>query len=309
MGNDESARPSSGIEGHIGRRRFIQAAGAGLGALAVGSRLAGAQATADRESFFFIQMADPQLFWGKNALKDWAGAIDHANRLKPAFVVVCGDLLNRDGDPAKVDLARDEERAKAYLAEAKRLSEDIPLYNVAGNHDVCNEPTPASLAWYEARFGKPWYTFTHGACLFLVLQSDSLKNPKGVPAVAEWQMAWLRETLARADTKALPQRIVCMHHPMCLKSADEKDQYFNMPGAVRAELLALFHAHGVRAVFSGHYHGNAHVDDKEIQLVTSSAVSKSLRKDPPGFRIVKVAPGGVEHTYYAYKDLPEKVAL
>ena len=40
-------------------------------------------------------------------------------------------------------------------------------------------------------------------------------------------------------------KIVLMHHPMCLKSPDEKSAYFNMPLPLRKQLLDLFAAHGV----------------------------------------------------------------
>jgi hypothetical protein len=47
--------------------------------------------------FFFIHMADPQLIWGPE--KWWHKSIELANRLKPAFVVVGGDLINDNGKP------------------------------------------------------------------------------------------------------------------------------------------------------------------------------------------------------------------
>jgi 3',5'-cyclic AMP phosphodiesterase CpdA len=252
-------------------------------------------------------MADPQLFWGDDALAKWRLAIGHANRLRPAFVVVGGDLLNRNGDAAKVDLARDEERARAYLEAAARLDKAIPLRNVAGNHDVCNRPTPESYAWYEARFGKPWYSFEHGGCLFVVLESDVLKYPDGIPGAAERQLAWLEETLRRARAGEHRHRIVFMHHPVCLKSVDEKDGYFNLRRPLRNRLLALFKETGVGAVFSGHYHGNALVEHEGIQLVTTSAVAKALRGDPPGFRIVKVTPEAIEHAYHGFDNMPERL--
>lgn len=292
------------------RRGFLRTTGLAVAALS------GARAAARDEAspakiakrFHFIQMADPQLFWGKDPVGTWRKAIAHANRLKPAFVVVCGDLLNRNGNAAKVDLAKDEKRARAYLEAAATLDKRIPLHNVAGNHDVCNRPTPATLAWYRARFGKLWYSFSHAKCLFVVLESDMLKYPQGVADESAKQMAWLKKTLAESDTRGYRHKLVFMHHPMCLKSVDEKDGYFTMPRAIRATLLKLFHQHGVGGVFCGHYHGNAIVKDKTLELVTTSAVCKPLRKDPPGFRIVKVHPDRIEHTYHGYADMPKTVS-
>ena len=299
------------------RRDALTAAGAIAGlagmsfltsATARAAAAAAAPAGSNRgESFFFLQMADSQLFWGDDALDRWKQAIASANRLKPAFVIVCGDLLNRNGSPKPAHAEEDQRRAKAYLDAVAKLDKKIPLYNVAGNHDVGNNPTPETLAWYEARFGTCWYTFRHGNTRAIVLESDVLKYPKGAPAAARRQMAWLAEVLKAADTEDLQHRLVFMHHPMCKQSIDEGDNYFTMPKELRAKLLALFHAHKVQAVFSGHFHGNLLVKDAEIELVTTSAVAKSLRKDPPGFRIVRVTPERVEHEYYAHEAVPAAI--
>jgi len=291
------------------RREALTAAGA-IAGLAGVSLLTSAKARAAAkggESFFFLQMADPQLFWGKDALDRWKQAIASANRLKPPFVIVCGDLLNRNGTPTAAHAKEDQRRAKAYLDAAARLDKKIPLYNVAGNHDVGNHPTPETLAWYEARFGKYWYTFRYGNTRAIVLESDVLKFPKGAPAAAKRQMTWLEGALKKADTEDLQHRLVFMHHPMCKKSIDEADNYFTMPKVLRAKLLKMFHAHKIEAVFSGHYHGNLLVKDGQMELVTTSAIAKSLHKDPPGFRIVRVTPDRIKHKYYAHEAVPATI--
>ena len=294
------------------RREIIKAAGAGAAALGAGRSALGAAAgepagggAGDGESFFFLVMADPQLFgWPKNdPAGKWALAIRHANRLKPDFVIVCGDMINRDGNAAKVDLARDTERYEAYRKIARALDKSIPLYEVAGNHDVCNAPTAETLGWYEARFARPWYSFSHKGCLFIILESDVIKDPRHVPETLKWQMHWLRQTLALAAKRTYRHKMVFLHHPIALKAVDEKDQYFNLPSARRAELLALFEKHRIEATFSGHYHRNAYVRHKGIELITTSGISQSSGV-PAGFRIVKVTPGRIAQKYYGYADLP-----
>src|SRR5439155_11109305 len=91
---------------------------------------------------FFIQMSDPQFGMyaeNKDFLQETINfefAIATANRLRPKFVVICGDLINQAGNAAQ---------AAEFLRIAARLDPAIALYNVAGNHDVGNQPTPATL--------------------------------------------------------------------------------------------------------------------------------------------------------------------
>jgi 3',5'-cyclic AMP phosphodiesterase CpdA len=258
-------------------------------------RRADAAETSDECRFFFVVAADPQLFWGPKEL--WEKTIEHVNRLKPAFLVVCGDLVQETGN---------DEQAEAYLEVAGKLDASIPLHNLPGNHDVYNQPTPQSLAWYEKHFGKPWYSFTHAGCLFLALESDVLNRPDGAPGMAEQQMAWLRKTLEAASENRFDHVIVFKHYSLCLERVDEPDAYFNVPGPRRKELLGLFHKHGVTAVFSGHYHRNAYVKDGDLELITTSSCGKPLGKDPVGLRIVKVFADRIEHRYYGYEEMPDK---
>ena len=109
---------------------------------------------------------------------------------------------------------------------------------------------PETLAWYEQRFGPPWYAFTHKTAQFVVLESDLMKNPQGAPEAAERQLDWLKKTLTSKMPDAVRHRIVFMHHPLCLKSLDEGEGYFLLPKKRRAELADLFRQSGVKTVFS-----------------------------------------------------------
>ena len=292
---------------HLDRRGFLKCGGATVAFLAVGGCATFRGVNSREKPFFFIHVADPQLFWGP--LEMWQKTIARVAKLKPAFVIVGGDLINNDGKSENHDFSKDTKATEAYLKVAGSLDPQIPLYNVAGNHDVCNIPTHDTLEWYERHFGPLWYSFRHNHALFIVLESDVLKNPQGAPGVSEKQLTWLNETLQRADRSDVRHRIVFMHHPMCLGDVSEKSAYFNMPSDLRAELLGLFHRHNVTAVFSGHYHRNAHVTDKGLELVTTSSCGKALGKDPLGFRIVKVLADRIEHEYFGFDEMPSSVLI
>src|SRR3954468_23756171 len=89
----------------------------------------------------FFHLSDPQFgMYTKNAnfeheTVNFEFAIATANRLKPAFVIITGDLINEAGNAAQT---------AEYKRIAARLDPKIKLYSVPGNHDVQNEPTAES---------------------------------------------------------------------------------------------------------------------------------------------------------------------
>jgi 3',5'-cyclic AMP phosphodiesterase CpdA len=297
------------METKLTRRAVLQSTGSLAAAGMLPGWAAGDAPQQEGESFYFFQLADTQFFWGDDPVGKWRSAIAQANRLRPDFVVVCGDLINGNGDAANVDLEENERRTRAYLDGAAQLDTAISLRNVAGNHDVCNVPTPETLAWYQKRFGPPWYSFVHKTAQFVVLESDLIKNPQGAPGAAERQFDWLKKTLAPEMPAGVRYRIVFMHHPLCLKKLDEGEGYFLLPRQRRTELADLFRQSHVKAVFSGHYHGNAVVCDGDLEMVTTNGLAKALRGDPLGFRIVKVSAEGVTHTFYAHEEVPDKLTV
>jgi 3',5'-cyclic AMP phosphodiesterase CpdA len=240
----------------------------------------------------FVQMSDPQFgMFAEN--RDFARetvnfgrAIALANGLKPAFVIVCGDLVNRAGDADQI---------AEYHRIARKLDPSIPLHNVAGNHDVGNEPTSESLAAYRAKFGPDYYVFRHGDLLGIVLDSSLIQHPKGAPEEAAKQAQWLE-----AELKKIPagvHAVVFQHIPWFLKSADEPDDYFNIPLGPRTKYLQLFEHYHVEYCFAGHYHRNAAGESPNFHVTTTGPVGKPLGVDPPGIRIVTLHEGKITSTY------------
>ena len=282
-------------------------------------------------SFFFIQLADPQfgMYAGLSGF-DNAGtenlerlglrvtpvpkttgfayetalyeqAIAAANRLGPAFVVTCGDMCNNKLDPT------DE------LAELRRitatLDDNIPMHWVAGNHDVTNEPTPGSLARYRERFGDDVYSFDCGGSHFVVLNSTVCQEPSQV--LDEWarHLDFLRADLKGARDNGSKHIIVFTHHPLFVTHIDEGDHWLVIPRQRRHVLVDLFKAHGVTAVFAGHWHRNHYSYYGDLEIVASGSVGYPLGNDPSGLRIVKVFEDRIEHEYFAFDQVPDSVQL
>lgn len=283
-------------------RRLLAALLFGLAALttAFGGRRASAP------PFFFIQASDPQFGMyaaDSNFAQETVNfelVVATANRLHPAFVVVTGDLINKPGDSAQ---------AAEYWRIARKLDASIPLYNVPGNHDVQNTPTPASIAVYVKRFGPDHYVFRHGSFVGIVLNSSVIDSSQAVPGEFAAQERWLETELARAQREGASHIVVFQHHSYFLKDAAEPDQYFNIPLAQRTRYLAMFHKYGVAAVFAGHYHQNAVADDGGMAMITTGPVGMPFGGDQSGIRIVTVSDRGISHRYYDLGELPNRVVI
>src|ERR1700751_674411 len=119
----------------------------------------GIAAARAEEPWFFAVISDPQFgMYAKDSnfaqeTANFEFAVANLNRLRPRFIVVCGDLVNRQGDADEI---------AEYKRILKEVDPSIPVYNVAGNHDVGNVPTPESLARYRRNFGEDYYTFSFG---------------------------------------------------------------------------------------------------------------------------------------------------
>ncbi|HWF67413.1 MAG TPA: metallophosphoesterase, partial [Acidobacteriaceae bacterium] len=193
-----------------------------------------ASSSAQSAPWFFAILSDPQMgmythdrdFAQETANLEFAVA--NLNRLHPQFVVVCGDLVNRTGDAAEI---------AEYKRILQKLDPSIPVYNVPGNHDLGNVPTPASIQAYRAAFGKDFYSFTAGPVFGIVLDSNLISTPEKSSDAARQQRQWLADTLKKVP--AGRQIIVFQHIPYFLHDPAEKDQYFNIPGAERRDYLDL----------------------------------------------------------------------
>ena len=253
------------------------------------------------EPTFFIQMSDPQLGMfaaNRDSAQEQANlnfVVANINRLKPSFVVVCGDLVNKTGDPEQIGF---------YKRIVKNIEAGVPVYNVPGNHDVGNQPTKEQLANYRQAFGNDYYTFDAGPVRGIVLDSSLIQSPQNAPEEATAQEKWLVQQLIRARQDRVANLIVFQHISYFLTDPQEPDQYFNIPTETRRRYLQLFHEYGVKHIFAGHYHRNAYGRDGEIEMITTGPVGKPLGRDQSGFRVVRLTQDGMENRYYELGSIP-----
>jgi 3',5'-cyclic AMP phosphodiesterase CpdA len=261
-----------------------------------------ARGSSREQPFFFIQMSDPQFgFFTANAdfiqeTVNFERAIAAANRLHPAFVVVTGDLTHRQANA---------EQISEYRRIAAKLDKSIPLYNVAGNHDVALPLSPESVGEYRRTYGPDYYTFDNHGIRGIVINSSLIKDPALAPAAADSQTRWIRSAVVSARASGATHVLVFQHHPWFLARSDEPDQYYNLPLATRRSFLDLLEQNGVTHVFAGHYHRNAFAKDADLEMVTTGPVGKPLGADSSGFRIVTVNGNAITHRYYWLDSIPK----
>jgi serine/threonine-protein phosphatase CPPED1 len=276
--------------------------GSAVGALSISQEVAPAAAGGNAE-YFFVQLADPQL-GASSGDRDFAQetanyefTVASINRLRPKFVVICGDLINKTGDAVQ---------SAEYFRITAKIDPSIKVYALPGNHDVGNDPTPESLEYYRSHFGPDYYSFREGSIYGIALDSSVISSPSKVQAEADKQESWFKLELEKARVSTARHIVVFQHHSWFLQEPNEPSQYFNIPIEQRLRYLALLKMAGVRYVFAGHYHRNAFGKDGNLEMITNGPVSRPLGSDPIGFRIVTVKDSGMEHHYYSMGEIPNQ---
>ncbi|XP_071040302.1 serine/threonine-protein phosphatase CPPED1-like isoform X3 [Parasteatoda tepidariorum] len=267
--------------------------------------------------FCFIQGADTQLGMIENFRKQpgWGweedlqltkSAIAAVNALipRPRFFIVCGDMVHHtQGEEHR------HEQEQDFIQLFKELSPDIPLVCVCGNHDVGNTPTPQTIAGFRQTFGDDYFTFVCGGVMFIVLNSQYFYDPSLVLGLAEEHNSWLDKQLEEAKTGKYKHVVIFQHIPWFLDTPEEKKCHYNLHPELRRKWLPKFLESNVKAIFCGHFHGNAGGFYEELEIVVTSAIGVQMRKDKSGFRIVVVDEDSIKHKYYALDEVPQTISL
>ena len=253
------------------------------------------------QPFYFAMIADTQLGMhasDRNFEQETASyefAVATINRLKPEFVIVLGDLVNRE---------EDREQIHEFLRISRKIDPFIPLYYVAGNHDVGRVPTPELLAAYRKIFGRDYYSFREGPIYGIVLNSSLMVAPQKVEAEYDAQLSWLMEELETAKKSDARHIIVFQHHPYFVEDAKEADAYGNVPLERRQAMLELLHSYGVHYVFAGHVHTHSIGKDGDLDMVAVGPVAMSFDEHGSGMMLAAVTAAGVQYRYYGFNKLP-----
>ena len=180
--------------------------------------------------------------------------VARVNAMNPEFVVHLGDIT----DPVPVSPEFD---ASAQVFHKASEVFSMPYYLVPGNHDVGEKIHPAlpkvndevsitrrAIEQYEEYFGRQRYSFEHGECLFLVINT-MLMNSGLEDEQEQWD--WLEKTL---HDNAAKRVFVFAHYPLYLSTRDEPDYYDNIDEPARSRFIELLAQYPVEGYYAGHVH-------------------------------------------------------
>jgi 3',5'-cyclic AMP phosphodiesterase CpdA len=141
------------------------------------------------------------------------------------------------------------------------------LHLAPGNHDIRGK---TSLEAYLKHFPKPYYSFTDGDTLFILLNTEL---PGETGRIAGKQLEWLKSELDRP----LKYKFVFLHEPLfSLLSGHGLDRH----KADRDQLHQLFVQKGVALVVSGHDHLYLKREKGGIVYVIVAAAGGNLNHFP-----------------------------
>jgi len=178
---------------------------------------------------------------------------EHIDANRPDLVINSGDV-SWDGPSNRDDLAYARDLHAALPVDCRYLP---------GNHDIGDNPTAVGAApphqanerdrdAFNAVFAEDRWKFEAAGWRFIGL--NSLIMNTGLPSESE-QMDWLAAQLSGANGKPVA---LFLHKPLFLQTPADPEtpgtaiRY--VPQPVRAQLVEMLGAHGVRLVASGHVH-------------------------------------------------------
>jgi len=258
------------------------------------------------QPFYFLMLADTQLGMyaaDKNFVRETANfefAVATVNRLKPGFVIFLGDLVNKPGNA---------EQIREFKRIAGKIDPSIPVYLVAGNHDVGHEPTSETLAAYREEIGRDYYSFRAGPIYGIVLNSTVIHNPKNVESEYQAQIAWLKGELDKAKASDAKHVVIFQHHPYFINSAQEPEQFGNIPPERRKAVLEILQQYNIKYVFAGHVHQSSVGKDGALEMTVSGPVSMPFGEEGSGIRMAEVTPEGIRHRFYSFSRMPDALLL
>lgn len=179
----------------------------------------------------------------------------------PDFVLHVGDIVRAGGNL--------DSWIAEFFTPAADLIRTKAFYPALGNHEYAGDRSAEN---YRAFFALPsaterWYSFDYGCAHFVCLDTCV----PGDYAPGSEQRLWLEADLEAA--RESPWTFVFFHHPPYTASSGHSDD-----ARVQADLVPLFEAGGVDAVFSGHTHAYERYSRRGIVYIVTGGGGAPLHR-------------------------------
>jgi len=250
----------------------------------------------DKE-FTFVQLTDPQLRFtretGIEGTTDFQldsihlqKAVIQINELKPAFVIVTGDLVH--------DITNDHD-VNVYQDLMGKIDPSIPVYQIPGNHDIKDGNNENQIKTFVSRFGSDRFTFEQNGIKFIGLNSSIIRYTN--ETLEAEQFKWLSTELKDAKTKGEPAYVFA-HCPVFVDSIEEEESYHSFQPCMRRKYWDLFKANGVKAMIAGHLHYNKMNSlDGIANIITGPSGYSFEGEGREGFRLWTVSKDGFKSSF------------
>jgi len=201
------------------------------------------------------------------------------------FVVCLGDTI---------DSCADEQTDLSNLRSAVECLSgfDAPLHLVLGNHDLEAMSKHAFLTAIGEQQRKPYYSFSCGGTLFILLDCNNLSTGEYCCGNFEWtdsfldetQLNWLKKTLADSDERNI---IIFTHQNLDdrLKNGKKDPHVITNSADVRKTLESSGKA---ITVFQGHDHSGFDQTINGIRYLTLRAVSDGADISDAPYAVVTI---------------------
>ncbi|MCQ2352698.1 MAG: metallophosphoesterase [Victivallaceae bacterium] len=175
----------------------------------------------------------------------------------------------------------------AYLVELLQENLSVPMCAIPGNHDILGK---GNLKTYCHFFGNPYYFFSFGDTLFIMLNDNvpikatpetlqlllpevQRKNPKHVSGMDDEELAWLESVLSRYR-QDFRRCVLVMHRPPVAPPA----VYRHIQTTIVAhQLKPLLKRFPIDAIVSGHLHTSGQSDFEGVPVYHVPCSGQKMR--------------------------------
>lgn len=249
-------------------------------------------ATRKGRAFTFVQLCDPQLGmtrYSEDSLR-LVAAVEQINKLKPRFVLFCGDLVHHASPRSLSD----------FKAVAEGL--EVNYYCVPGNHDLDKDSLEGSIHLYDSIIGRrSFYLLKAEGHVFMMCNTMLWRGDYGF--LSEEHDVWFDQKIEMEKDKPI---FIVGHHPLYRDSLNEPLSYKNISPAARERVLGHMEGKNIVAYLHGHLHMHKEEDVIGLWMYGGASSCINFDENPPGFSLWTLTDDGWDVEYVPLDSLPAR---